>query len=73
MTGIWPILLQYAWESAAAGFIGCVIAALWLGRGDRFSGAPVACVEDEQEQDDDTEAWDRGHDHDIDRRTGVSP
>lgn len=71
MTGWWVILLGYAWEMAAVLFFGVLAAAWWFGRGDNFSGAPTACDEDKRDKDDDAE--DRGHDHYIDRRTGVSP
>lgn len=66
MSGLWIDLLGRAWQLIAAGVLLAVIVAICLGPGDDYSCAPT------DEDEDDTAAWDRGHDEWTDRDTGVS-
>lgn len=67
MSGLWLDLLGRAWQLIAAGFICAVVVGIWAGPGDEYSCAPTEDEADEFDGD----AWDRGHDEYVDRAVGL--
>lgn len=71
MNGMWLELLGDAWKTVAAGVLaGVLVAIIGQRRDDDYSCAPAG--DDDAEQiEDDTAAWDRGHDQWTDREAGI--
>lgn len=68
MSGAWMELLAEAWKTVTAGVLaGVIVAIVGQRREDDFSCAPA----DPEDDEDDTAAWDRGHDQWTDREAGI--
>lgn len=73
MSGLWLDLLAEAWKTVTAGVLaGVLVAIIGQPRDGNYSCAPADSDEDDAgEIEDDTAAWDRGHDEWMDRQVGL--